>query len=234
MQTVYRTVPTVFVVDDDAAVRDQTSGLLDGAGLPHRAFESAEAFLRQVPPDVPGCLILDHSMPGMTGLELVVKMREQVYTLPVLMVSGAGSVALAVEGMKLGLFDYLVKPADPAVLLSKVRAALELDARRRAAAAELNEIRARLTTLTAREQELLELIVRGLPNKNIATELGISIKTVENHRGSLMAKTGAANVADLVRMRMLVAETGTPPAASQRSVPAADVKPTPSSPEHHD
>jgi two-component system response regulator FixJ len=213
LQTVYRTVPTVYVVDDDAAVRHQTSELLDGAGLPHREFESAEAFLQNVPPDAPGCLILDHSMPGMTGLELIARMREQMYTLPVLMVSGTGTVSIAVEAMKLGLFDYLVKPADPGVLLAKVRAALDLDAQRRAAAAQLDDIRARLATLTAREQELLELIVRGLPNKNIATELGISIKTVENHRGSLMAKTGAANVADLVRMRMLATGATAVPAA---------------------
>jgi FixJ family two-component response regulator len=211
LPTVYRTVPTVYVVEDDAAARRSTEGLLGAAGLASRTFESAEAFLADVPPDSPGCLILDHALPGMTGLDLLPRLRERAYALPVLMVSGAGTVQMAVEGMKLGLYDFLVKPADPDELLSRVRAALELDARRRAAAARLDEIRARLATLTAREQELLELIVWGLPNKNIARELGISIKTVQHHRMSLMSKTGAANVADLVRMRMLASAAAVPP-----------------------
>jgi FixJ family two-component response regulator len=204
-------MPTVYLVDDDPAYRQSTESLLQTAGLAFESFESAEAFLQRVPPDAPGCLILDHIMPGMTGLELLSKMRDRHFALPVLMVSGTGSVPVAVTGMKLGLFDFLVKPPDPDVLLSRVRSALELDAQRRAAAAQLDDLRARFATLTAREQELLDLIVRGLPNKNIATELGISIKTVETHRGSLMTKTGAANVADLVRMKMLVTENTPPP-----------------------
>ena len=114
-----------------------------------------------------------------------------------------GSIPLAVQGMKLGLFDFLVKPVDPDVLLSKVQAAMRLDIEQRGDVDSLRVIEQKLALLTPREHELLQLIVSGMPNKNIASELGISIKTVENHRASLMAKTGALNAADLVRMKML-------------------------------
>jgi FixJ family two-component response regulator len=139
----------------------------------------------------------------MNGMDLVAKMRRERFILPVLVVTGTGSIPVAVQGMKLGLFDFLVKPVDPDVFLPKVQAALRLDAEQRASNASLRAIEQKLSRLTPREQELLQLIVAGMPNKNIAAELGISIKTVENHRASLMAKTGALNVADLVRMKML-------------------------------
>jgi two-component system response regulator FixJ len=199
-------VPTVYLVDHDPATRQSTSALLESAGLPSQPFDSAEAFVERVPADSPGCLILDFYLPGMTGLDLIDRMRERAFSMPIVMASAASTVPLAVEGMKRGLYDFFEKPVDPDRLLSTVRAALDLDAQRRATAANVNAIRAKLATLTAREHELLELIVRGLPNKNIATQLSISIKTVENHRAHLMAKTGAANAADLVRMRMQVAE----------------------------
>jgi FixJ family two-component response regulator len=196
--------PKVYIVDDDAGMRRSTSLILETANLPYEAFESAEAFLQSVMHEAPGCLALDLHMPGMSGLDLIVQMRLDKYTMPVLMVSGTGTVPLAVTGMKLGLFDFLVKPVDPEVLLSKVNAALKLDNQQRNDVASLDVIRHKLGSLTPRETELLKLIVAGYPNKNIAMELGISIKTVENHRASLMAKTGALNAADLVRMKMLV------------------------------
>ena len=196
----------IYIVDDDAGIRRSLGLILETAGLPFDGFESAEAFLQDVPPQSQGVLTLDLHMPGMSGLDLVARMRVDKYTMPVLMVSGTGNIPLAVEGMKLGLFDFLVKPVDPEILLSKVNAALELDNQQRHDAAMLNRIRGKLSALTPRETELLKLIVGGMPNKNIATELGISIKTVENHRASLMAKTGALNAADLVRMKMLVTE----------------------------
>jgi len=193
----------VYVVDDDPGMRRSTSLILDTANLLNATFDSAEAFLRDVPPESEGCLALDLHMPGMSGLDLVARMRVSKYRMPVLMVSGTGTVPLAVEGMKLGLFDFLVKPVDPDILLSKVQAALQLDDQQRNNVAEVDAICQRLSNLTPRETELLKLIVAGYPNKNIASELGISIKTVENHRASLMAKTGALNAADLVRMKML-------------------------------
>lgn len=196
----------IYIVDDDHGMRRSLSMILETENLPFQAFESAEAFLLDIPPQTRGVLTLDLHMPGMSGLDLVARMRVDKYSMPVLMVSGTGNVPLAVEGMKLGLFDFLVKPIDPDILLSKVHAALELDSQQRNDAAILNQIRRNLSALTPRETELLKLIVSGMPNKNIASELGISIKTVENHRASLMAKTGALNAADLVRMKMLVTE----------------------------
>jgi FixJ family two-component response regulator len=195
--------PSVYVVDDDAAVRRSTGVLLETAGLRCRAYESAEAFLADAEPAMRGCAIIDLHMPGMNGMDLVAKMRREQFILPMLVVTGTGSVPVAVEGMKLGLFDFLVKPVDPDVLLSKVQAAMRLDAEQRGDIDSLRVIEQKLALLTPREQELLQLIVSGMPNKNIASELGISIKTVENHRASLMAKTGALNAADLVRMKML-------------------------------
>jgi FixJ family two-component response regulator len=200
--------PTVFVVDDDAGIRKSTCVLLESAGLPFREFDSATSFLSEYKPDMPGCLVLDLHMPGMSGIDLVERLRADKASLPILIVSGTGTVPLAVKGMKLGVLDFLVKPVDPAVLISKVQAALELDAQQRSDAASLNVIRQRLSTLTAREEELLRLLVSGMANKNIAAELGISIKTVENHRANLMEKTGALNAADLVRMAMLVSDRG--------------------------
>jgi RNA polymerase sigma factor (sigma-70 family) len=195
--------PTVYVVDDDAALRRSTGVLLETASLACKAYESAEAFLADAEPAMPGCVILDLHMPGMNGMDLVTKMRRDQFILPMLVVTGTGSVPVAVQGMKLGLFDFLVKPVDPDVLLSKVQAAMRLDAEQRENVDSLRVIEQKLALLTPREQELLQLIVSGMPNKNIASELGISIKTVENHRASLMSKTGALNAADLVRMKML-------------------------------
>ena len=199
--------PTVYVVDDDAALRRSTAVLLESAGLPFKSYESAESFLADAEPAMPGCVILDLNMPGMNGMDLVAKMRRERFILPVLVVTGTGSIPAAVQGMKLGLFDFLVKPVDPDVFLPKVQAALRLDVEQRASSESLRGIEEKLARLTPREQELLQLIVAGMPNKNIAAELGISIKTVENHRASLMAKTGALNVADLVRMKMLASRS---------------------------
>jgi FixJ family two-component response regulator len=199
--------PTVYVVDDDAALRRSTGVLLETAGLAYKAYETAERFLADADPAMPGCVIVDLHMPGMNGMDLVARMRRERFILPMLVVTGTGSISVAVEGMKLGLFDFLVKPVDPDVLLPKVQAAMRLDADQRAGGESLRVIEQKLAMLTPREHELLQMIVSGMPNKNIAAELGISIKTVENHRASLMAKTGALNVADLVRMKMLATRT---------------------------
>ena len=200
--------PIVFVVDDDAGMRKSTCVLLESAGLQYREFDSATAFLHAYDRAMPGCLVLDLHMPGMSGIDLVERLRADRAMLPILIVSGTGTIPLAVQGMKLGVLDFLVKPVDPSILISKVQAALELDAQQRNDATSLNAIRQRLSTLTTREQELLKLLVSGMANKNIASEMGISIKTVENHRANLMDKTGALNAADLVRMAMLASTAG--------------------------
>jgi two-component system response regulator FixJ len=198
--------PTVYIVDDDPAMRRSTSLLLESASFPYKAFDSGMAFLEEVKPAHPGCVILDLHMPGMSGMDLVAKMRADQFKQPILIVSGTGTIPVAVEAMKFGVVDFLVKPVDPDVLLSKVKSAIEADLQERADNEQLGQIRLRLASLTPRERELLDHIVAGMPNKNIATTLGISIKTVENHRASLMAKTNALNAAHLVRMTMMAAK----------------------------
>jgi FixJ family two-component response regulator len=195
---------TVFIVDDDKAMLQSTAMLLEAANLSCEQFTSAISFLAAYDEKRSGCLVLDMHMPGMHGMELVERLREKNIALPIVVVSGTGTVPLAVKGMKLGVLDFLEKPVDSSLLLSKVQAALELDRQQRSSAAALSDVRNRLSRLTPREKELLKLLVSGRLNKQIAAELGISIKTVENHRARLMQKTGALNAADLTRMSMLV------------------------------
>jgi FixJ family two-component response regulator len=178
--------------------------ILDSAGLPHAAFDSAQSFIDEYEENAPGCLILDLHMPGMSGMELIQKLVDQRIDLPVIVVSGTGTIPIAVQGMKLGVKDFLEKPVHPAILLDKVHAALAADAARRTESAELDTIRKKFDSLTAREREVLQLIVDGLPNKLIARRMNISIKTVTNHRANLIEKAGAVNTADLVRMWMLI------------------------------
>jgi RNA polymerase sigma factor (sigma-70 family) len=198
--------PTVFMVDDDAGMRKSTGMLLESAGLPYEAYDSANAFLAKYAPDRRGCLILDLHMPGINGMELIEQLRAQKIRLPIVVVSGTGTIPLAVKGMKLGVLDFLEKPVDPDTLIERIRTGLEADERQRADAATADAARERLSSLTPRERQLLKLLVSGLSNKQIAGELGISVKTVENHRASLMQKTGALNAADLTRMSMLGGE----------------------------
>ena len=195
--------PTVFVVDDDPGMRASTGMLLESSGLRHEAFASAADFLDSYDKAQPGCLVVDLSMPGMGGMDLLQHLRSHGIRIPALIVSGTGSIPLVVQGMKLGIVDFLEKPADPVLLIEKVRIALELDEQQRADQASLQPIAQKLATLTAREKELLALLVRGLSSKQVAAALKISIKTVENHRAHLMQKTGALNAADLTRMAML-------------------------------
>jgi FixJ family two-component response regulator len=193
----------VYVVDDDSGMRKSMSLALETAGLPVQSYGSAEEFLGGYNPDSAGCIVLDLSMPGMSGLECLQRMRSQGVAAPVLIVSGTATVPSAVEAMKLGVVDFLEKPLDHRTVLSKVQAALAQHTVLRASAAELDAVRKRLCQLTEREKELLQLVISGKSNKQIADDMGISIKTVANHRANLMEKTGALNAADLVRMAMI-------------------------------
>ncbi len=197
--------PIVFIVDDDQAMRLSTGSLFRSAGLRFEAYESAMEFLHHYNAEQPGCLVIDLTMPGMNGMDLVVHLRETNVQLPTIFVTGTGTIPLAVQGMKLGVVDFLEKPADPSLLLQKVRAALEQDVHRRADTARLSTVRSRLATLTHRERQILKLLVQGLSSKQVAGELKITVKTVENHRARLLRKTGALNAADLTRMAMLAA-----------------------------
>jgi two-component system response regulator FixJ len=200
--------PTVFVVDDDAGMRNSMNILLEEALLHCAAYDSAGAFLADYHRDLPGCLLLDLHMPGMSGMALIEQLRAQEHLLPVIVVSGTGTIMKVVQGMKLGVVDFLEKPVNPRALIPKVNAAIALDSKRRTDATSQAAMRRRLSHLTLREGELLELVVCGETNKSIASKLNISIKTVENHRARIMEKTGSRKVADLVRLSHL-ANVGT-------------------------
>lgn len=191
---------TVWVIDDDAAMRNALRFLLHEAGHQVRVCESPEPFLDEFDPELPGCLILDLQMPGMTGLELAQLLRDRQVTTPIIVLSGQASVRAAVEAMRLGAVDVLEKPTPREILLRRVSEAIARDAEQRQRAQERLATLDRLSRLTPRETELLDLIVAGRSNKQIGAELHIAEKTVANHRARLMDKMQAVNAADLVRM----------------------------------
>src|SRR6266704_5965195 len=192
--------PTVFVVDDDAAVRKAVSRLLRSAGIGVAAFASPTEFLAQYDPATPGCLVLDIAMPDFNGLQLQTTLGEKASILPIIFLTGHGDVSKSVQAMKRGAFDFLSKPVKDKDLLTAVRAAIERDAVARLEQAKLSEIRARLDTLTPREREVLEQVVSGKMNKQIAGDLGISEATVKMHRAHVTAKMKVQSVAELARL----------------------------------
>jgi two-component system response regulator FixJ len=194
--------PIVFIVDDDPALRKSLVAAVESASLGASSFATAQDFLDDYDPATPGCLILDLRMPGMNGLQLLEHLRAQGMHLPVIVFSGSADVASAVQSMKLGAVDFLEKPADYRLLVARVREAIWLDEQRRQDRQEIDVFRTRLEALTTRERQLLDLITAGHSSKQIARQLGLSVRTVENHRNHLMSKMQAANAADLVRMRM--------------------------------
>jgi FixJ family two-component response regulator len=195
--------PTVFIVDDDSGMLKSMETVMEIESIPTRIYPSARAFLDDYDPRQPGCLVVDMQMPAMTGTQLLEHLRASAIHIPAIMVTAHGDVPSAVNNMKLGAVEFLQKPVDPRILVAKVREALELDSVRRVESEEGSACRERLSTLTNRETEALDFLVSGLSNKQIALEMGISIKTVEHHREHIMAKTRAVNGADLVRMKML-------------------------------
>jgi FixJ family two-component response regulator len=192
--------PTIFVVDDDAAVGRalQSAGKL--LGHPVRAFASAAEFLAAYDSEQPGCLVLDIRMPGMTGLELQRKLSDDGLSIPVVMISGHADVRIAVEAMTLGAVTLLEKPFRLDELLGHIRKALEKDAIARAARQQTADADARLAALTAKESEVLDLIAAGKTNREMADALGLSVRAVEDRRARLMKKVNAGSVAELVRM----------------------------------
>jgi two-component system response regulator FixJ len=199
---------TVFVVDDDADVRDSLCALLESAGVAAEAHESARAFLDAYQSGRPGCLIADIRMPDMDGLELQEELNRRNAGLPVIVVTGHADVPLAVRAMKAGAVDLIEKPFDDALLLASVKRALAQahGAREQAAAADV--AKARIASLSARERQVLELLVAGQPNKIIAYELDISPRTVEIHRAHVMEKMEAKSLSDLVRAAIAAGISG--------------------------
>lgn len=191
--------PTIFVVDDDAAVGRAIESAGKLLGYPVRAFASAAAFLAAYA-DEPGCLVLDIRMPGMTGLELQRKLADDGVSIPVVMVSGHADVRIAVEAMTLGAVTLLEKPFRLDELLGHIRTALARDATDRTARAQTADTDARLAALTAKEREVLELIAAGKTNREMADQLGLSVRAVEDRRSRLMKKVNAGSVAELVKL----------------------------------
>lgn len=198
--------PTVFVVDDDAAVRDALRFLMRSVGLTVDTFTSATEFLDAYRDDRPGCLVLDIRMPGMTGLELQDKLTERRSILPIIFITGHGDVPMAVEAMQAGAMDFIQKPFRDQDLLDRIHQAIDKDAKTRQSLSELAAIRTRLASLTPREREVMDLVVHGKANKVIAGDLDLSQRTVEIHRARVMEKMEASSLAHLVRMVLEVGE----------------------------
>lgn len=189
-----------FVVDDDRSVLKSLSRLLRTKGYEVRAYQTGREFLNQHDPDVPGCAILDLSLPGMSGLEIQQELAASHANRPVVFLSGSAGVPASVKAMKEGAVDFLTKPAKARDLLEAIAAACERQARAREQKGELDDVEARLANLTSREREVFDGVVSGLLNKQIAGQLGISLKTVKLHRSRMMRKIGVRSVADLVRL----------------------------------
>jgi FixJ family two-component response regulator len=197
-------VPTVFIVDDDEAVRNSLCLLLKSLKLAAVAYGSAAEFLATHNPELPGCAVLDVRMPGMSGLELQHELNRRGTILPVIFITGHGDVPMAVEAMRHGAFEFLQKPFRDQELIDCIQRAVAQDLQNRAQLGEREQILARLKTLTSREEEVLGLVTQGKANKVVAADLGISQRTVEVHRAHLMEKMGASSLAQLVRMRMTI------------------------------
>jgi len=192
--------PTVFLVDDDEAVRDSLALLMKSVALTSRSFASAGDFLAAYDPDSPGCLILDIRMPGMSGMELQQKLIDMRAKLPIIFITGHGDIPMAVEAMQRGAVDFIPKPFRDDELLDRINKALETDRKNRDSLVEREVIEERIEKLTPREKQVLELVVQGKANKVIAGDLEVSQRTVEIHRARVMEKMQVRSVAQLVRM----------------------------------
>jgi two-component system, LuxR family, response regulator FixJ len=191
------------VIDDDEAVRESIDFLLRSARLTVKTYESASAFLAVAPTINSGCVITDVRMPGISGIDLLRRLKEMQIRLPVIVITGHGDVPLAVEAMKFGAVDFLEKPFEDEVLLASVRAALNRSEASAQLETERAEIRARIALLTNREREVLDGLVAGHPNKIIAFDLSISPRTVEIYRANVMTKMKAGSLSELVRMALV-------------------------------
>ena len=192
--------PTVFLVDDDHAMRDALGLLLDTAGFNTVSFSSATEFLERYDASQPGCLVLDIRMPGMSGMELQEALVEQTGGLPIIFLTGHGNVSMSAKAFRTGAIDFLEKPFDEAVLLERIHEALGIDKTNRESAARHAHASSRLSVLTPREREVMLLLVAGNTNKEIAAKLDLSTRTIETHRGRVMDKTGVQSVAELVEL----------------------------------
>ena len=204
--------PIVYVVDDDASVREALRNLFRSVGLRVEVFGSASEFLQSRLPDVAGCLILDIRLPRLSGLDFQVELAKARIHIPIIFMTGHGDIPMTVRAMKAGAVDFLTKPFRDQDMLDAVTAAIERDKSSRNEARVLADLHAHFATLTAREREIMALVTAGLMNKQIAAEIGLAEITVKIHRGSIMRKMAANSLADLVKMaQMLDIQRAAPP-----------------------
>ncbi len=195
--------PVVFVVDDDAAVRNSLLRLIQSVGLKVRTFRSGEEFLEDFDPDAPGCLVLDVRMRGMSGLDVQKKLTAMGAPIPIIILSGHGDVPMAVRALKAGASDFMEKPFSPQILIDRIRQVIEQDAKTRRQRAERKIIQHRLSCLSDRQREVLDLVVAGLTTNQIARRLSLSPKTVYAHRAEALGKMKTGSIADAARQLVL-------------------------------
>jgi two-component system, LuxR family, response regulator FixJ len=192
--------PTIFVIDDDASVRKSLSRLLDSVGFSTETFPSADQFLKRERFEGIGCIVLDVRMPGLSGMDLQDELNKADYSMPIIFITGHGDIPMSVQAMKKGAVDFLPKPFDEDQLLDALRKAIEKDMHAKAERAGARDILGRMEQLTPREYEILQYLITGMLNKQVAFKLGIAEKTVKIHRSRVFEKLGTRSVAELVRM----------------------------------
>ncbi len=192
--------PVVFVIDDDASLREALSSLFRSVGLQVTAFDSTAGFLKAKLPDAPSCLVLDVRLPGLSGLDFQTELAKADVRIPIIFMTGHGDIPMSVRAMKAGAVEFLTKPFRDQDMLDAVQIGLERDRIRRESSGAAAKLKSRFDSLTPREQEIMGLVTTGLMNKQIAGEIGVSEITVKVHRGNVMRKMGAKSLAELVRM----------------------------------
>jgi FixJ family two-component response regulator len=192
--------PTIFVVDDDASVRDAIGNLLESVGLQAKVFDSTEAFWKSARPNAPSCLVLDVRLPGVNGLDFQEQLAKANVSIPIIFITAHGDVPMTSRAMKAGAIEFLMKPFQKEDLLAAVHQGLDRDRIRRDEQAEISILQSRVEQLTSREREVMDLVVTGLINKQIGAQLGLSEVTVKAHRSRVMQKMEATSLAELVRM----------------------------------